>query len=356
MIDPANSDHVLTSDWFNIWESFDGCRTWRIRLNGIHQLVPFTIACDPHSADNICYGCADMGMFNSQDCGRTYSKEFGICGANSIAFAHKTPHRAYAVGGKCGIQLMISEDGGAKWRYSKYRGLPPLGQKPGQHGIYTVAVDPTTDYVYVCVSGEIASGKGGVWRSTDGGDTWSWFSQGMEGANAYYKEAEFSGGGPALWPDQLVFGADGSAVTFGPRTGKMFYLDKATGRWAHVNVWNQGGKYTLAADPHSPGRFLMCEQGRIVELTNGGKTVNWFLEGSTSLAYAIAFDPHTPGLVVAATDDAEDVCVSRDGGRHWTCLDRGMTVPTGTQYKLVLDRKRLFVLTRGSGVWTRTLD
>ena len=66
--------------------------------------------------------------------------------------------------------------------------------------------------------------------------------------------------------------------------------------------------------------------------------------------------PFTPGLVVASTADAEDICVSRDGGRHWTCLDGGMDVPTGTQHKLVLDRRRLFVLTRGSGVWVRTLE
>lgn len=355
MVDPRNPKHVFTTDWFNIWESFDGCRSWRIRLNGIHQLVPFTIACDPHSEHNISYGCADMGMFNSQNGGRTYQKENGICGANSIAFSHKTPHRAYCVGGKVGIQLMISENGGARWCYSKYRGLPNLGQKPGQHGIYTIAVDPTTDFVYACVSGEVAPGKGGIYRSRNGGDDWEWFSKGMEGMKDYYKTSEFSGGGPALWPEQLVFGPDGSAVTYGPMNGKSFYLERETGVWKHVNVWNKGGKFTYAADPHVPGRFLVCEQNRIVELVDGGRKINWYLPGSTGLGYALAFDPFTPGLVVASTVDAEDICVSRDGGRHWTCLDRGMEVPTGTQHKLVLDRGRLFVLTRGSGVWTRKL-
>ncbi len=355
MVDPRNPDHVLTTDWFNIWESFDGCRSWRIHLNGIHQLVPFAVVCDPHSPDNISYGCADMGMFNSQDGGRTYRKENGICGANSIAFSRKTPHRAYCVGGKNGIQLMISKDGGAKWRYSQYRGLPKLGQKPGQHGIYTIAVDPIDDSVLVCVSGEVTPGKGGVYRSRNGGDDWEWFSKGMEGIKEYYKPTEFSGGGPALWPEQLVFSPDGSAITYGPMTGKTFYLERQTGTWKHANVWNKGGKYTYAADPHMPGRFLLCEQGRIVELTEGGRKINWWLRGSAGLGHAIAFDPFTPGLVVASTVDGEDICVSRDGGHHWTCLDRGMEVPAGTQHGLVLDRGRLFVLTRGSGVWTRKL-
>ena len=356
MIDPRDERHVLTTDWFHIWESKDGGRNWRTRTNGMQQLVPFTIACDPNSPCNIAYGCADMGMFCSTNLGATYFKEHGICGANSIAWAHKAKHRAYAVGGKVGIQLMITENGGAKWRYSARRGLPPLGQKEGQHGIYTIAVDPTTDDVYVCVSGKVAKGKGGIYRSTDGGDSWTWFGEGLSSAPDFYQESEFSCGGPALWPEQLVFGPDGSAITFGPKTGKMFYLDRAAGRWEHVNVWCKGGAFTVAADPHVPGRFLMAERGRIVEFTEGGRKVNWYLPGSGGLGYALAFDPFTPGLVVSTTLDAEDICVSRDGGRHWSCLPGGMDVPTGTQHGLALDRKRLFLLTRGSGVWMRNLD
>ena len=355
-IDPRDENHILTTDWFHIWQTFDGGRTWRTATDGMQQLVPFTVACDPHSPDNISYGCADMGMFNSQDGGRSFKKEHGICGANSIAFSARTKGRGYAVGGKCGIQFMITEDGGAKWRYSKYAGLPKLGQKAGEHGIYTVAVDPLTDDVYVCVSGKVGPGKGGIYRSKDGGDAWTWAGNGLSWGGDYYKPTEFAFGGPALWPEQLVFGPDGSAVTYGPVTGKMYWFDRAKDEWVHVNVWNKGGKFTLAADPHRPGRFLLATEDHLTELTEGGRKVSWYLKGSQGLGYALAFDPFTPGLVVASSADAEDICLSRDGGRHWTCLTKGMEVPTGTQHKLVVDRKRLFVLTRGSGVWTRNLD
>lgn len=354
LIDPKDPQHLLTTDWFQIWQSFDGGRTWKTSANGIHPLVPFTVVCDPNSPDNISYGCADMGLFNSQDGGRTFRKEHGICGANAIAFCTRAKHRGYAVGGKVGIQLMITADGGKTWRYSAGKGLPKLGQKDGQHGIYTVAVDPTMDWPYLCVSGRLAPGEGGVYRSTDGGDTWEWFSRGMDG-DRYYKPSEFAFGGPAHWTEQLVFGPDGSAVTYGPFTGKMYCLDREAGVWKTLPCWNKGGAFTVAADPFVPGRFLMAVENEIVELTDGGAKVNWHLAGSRGLGYAIAFDPFTPGLVVASSSDAQDICVSTDGGRHWTCLSQGMEIPTGTQHKLVVDRMRLFVLTRGSGVWTRTL-
>lgn len=355
IVDPKNPDHILTTDWFQIWQTFDGGRTWRTAADGIHPLVPFTIACDPNSPDNISYGCADMGMFNSQDGGRSYRKEHSICGANSIAFCFRAKHRAYAVGGKVGIQLIITEDGGRTWRYSAGRGLPALGQKDGQHGIYTVAVDPATDWPYLCVSGRVAPGAGGIYRSKDGGDTWEWFARGMDGDARSYKASEFEFGGAALWPDQLVFGPDGSALTYLPYTGKMYCLDSKAGEWKKLPCFNKGGCFTIAADPFAPGRFLMACKDFVMEFTDGGRKVNWQLAGSKGLGYAIAFDPFTRGLVVASSSDAQDVCVSTDGGRHWTCLQQGMDVPTGTQHKLVADRMRLFLLTRGSGVWTRTL-
>ena len=355
IVDPKNPDHILTTDWFQIWQTFDGGRTWRTAADGIHPLVPFTIACDPNSPDNISYGCADMGMFNSQDGGRSYRKEHSICGANSIAFCFRAKHRAYAVGGKVGIQLIITADGGRTWRYSAGRGLPALGQKDGQHGIYTVAVDPATDWPYLCVSGRVAPGAGGIYRSKDGGDTWEWFARGMDGDERSYKASEFEFGGAALWPDQLVFGPDGSALTYLPYTGKMYCLDSKAGEWKKLPCFNKGGCFTIAADPFAPGRFLMACKDFVMEFTDGGRKVNWQLAGSKGLGYAIAFDPFTRGLVVASSSDAQDVCVSTDGGRHWTCLLQGMDVPTGTQHKLVVDRLRLFLLTRGSGVWTRTL-
>ena len=49
------------------------------------------------------------------------------------------------------------------------------------------------------------------------------------------------------------------------------------------------------------------------------------------------------------------VSVSRDGGRHWEVLEGSERVPSGCSSKVLVDRGRLFYLSTGSGVFTRTL-
>ncbi len=108
-----------------------------------------------------------------------------------------------------------------------------------------------------------------------------------------------------------------------------------------------------AADPFVPGRFLIATANGIVEYVDGGKTFRGTLPGSVGLGYALAFDRHRRGVIATLSRDREDICISHDGGAHWSVLPGGLRVPTGTTHRLILDRGRLFIHTRGSGVWMR---
>ena len=352
-VDPHDERHFITTDWHQIWESKDGGRNWRTATDGIHPLVPFMVSCDPFSPQNILYGAADMGLYTSHDGGRTYTHSVAISGANSAAWSRRRKGRVYACGGKFECSVIISDDAGRCWRRSRHEGLPPLtSTKAGGYGVYTVAVDPSTDWVYVCVSGKVGPGKGGIYRSADG-DVWHWFGKGLPVADRFYKSAEFEGNGGAGWMDFLVFSADGSAMTVGWHGGNAYYLDRNAGEWKRAA--EEVAKCSLAADPFVPGRFLCLKTNRLLEYSDGGRQVS-VLAGSAGLGFNIAFDRCTKGLVVANSSDRADICVSRDGGRHWSVLPYGASfLPTGNMCDLSVDRERLFVLTRGSGVWVRDL-
>ena len=364
-VDPFDPAHWLATDWFDIWETLDAGRTWRSRVIGMSQLVPFAIACDPHSPDNILYGMADVGMSISHDGGRTFHGGVPTGGANSIAWSPATPGLAYIVGGKRGVQFLRTRDGGHKWDKPRGEGLPAFrtGTQTNaekEFAAYTVAVDPVTDRVFLCVSGPSGPQGGGVWASSDQGETFTRLSEGLPEGRNLFKSWEFDGGGEAGWTPQLVFSPDGSAV-LSILDGHCYSLDRAANRWEPTSLQNPWCSRTIAADPFRPGRFLSAQGAALSESTDGGRTwrdVKW--QASTgrtrarTFGWCVAFDAHVPGLVVGANRDC--ILVSRDGGATFDELPDGLNYPTGVRRCLVVDRGRLFGLTRGSGVWTRDID
>ena len=351
-VDAYNPDHWLATDWFTIWETFDAGRNWKTRIRGMMQLVAFTVACDPNNSDNICCGIADMGMSVSQDGGRTYHPIMNVLGANQIAFFPHHPGAAIATGGKMPrIDLVVTSNSGKEWRGSRKAGLPDLTK--GEHGAFTVAVDTSTDFAYLTVSGPIGKDGGGIYRSRDFGDTWEWFGDGLPQGEDLFKNHEFNYGYWAGWPPEIVFSPDGCAVCSASKTGQMFFLDVEAGEWRPIDgMENHHNIMRIAADPFAAGRFLMGGSP-LKESLDGGRTWGPVAGGDGTGGFSVAFDAHDRGLAVAC--GKEGVFVSRDGGRKFTMLEGGLDVPTGIRLLVFVDRRRLFFVTRGSGIWTRRL-
>ena len=362
-VDPRDRNHWLATDWFEIWETLDAGKTWTSRVNGISQLVPFMVACDPHSSTNILYGFADLGLSASHDGGKTFHSIFTAYSAyaNSISWSVRTPGLVYCVGGKSGVPFKRTRNGGRTWQTPTKAGLPAFREgspvvSTNEIAAYTVAVDPTTDEVYLCLSGPSGPNGGGVWKSGDQGDSFTRFSGGLpEGINLF-KSSEFEGGGEAGWGPQLVFSPDGSAVLSTYR-GACYALERGgeTPGWVPTtSITNAACYRTIAADPFAPGRFLAAYGDRLLESTDGGRTWHRLQITGWRSSSCVAFDAHVPGLVVAANKNA--IIVSRDGGRTFSDLEGGLDYPSGIKRCVAVDRGRLFGLTRGSGVWVRDLE
>ena len=367
-VDPRDAAHWLATDWFEIWETLDAGKTWTSRVNGISQLVTFMVACDPHSSTNILYGFADLGLSASHDGGKSFHSVYTKYAAygNSLSWSALTPGLAYSIGGKAGIKFERTRDGGRTWETPTKAGLPAFrsgspGNDPEQEiSAYTVAVDPTTDWVFLCVAGPSGENGGGVWVSADQGESFTRTSEGLPEGKNLFKYAEFAGGGEAGWGPQLVFSPDGSAV-LSTWDGTCYTLERDGGmRWAATtSITNASCYRTIAADPFAPGRFLAAHGDRLLESTDGGRA--WRTLVATNApssgwrsSVCVAFDAHTPGLVVAANKNA--IIVSRDGGRTFSDLAGGLDYPSGVKRCVAVDRGRLFGLTRGSGVWVRDLE
>lgn len=349
-VDPTDSNHWFTTDWYDVWETKDAGANWTTRVKGMMPLVTFDVKCDPNDPSRILYGVADVEMLYSKDGGkRFYRPRNGNPYANCLVFSSRTKHRVAGCGGN-NQTLSISEDGGITWKsLADKSGLP---QKTKWYDVfaYGVAFDPLDDTLYAIYGGPVEAGKGGVYRSQDGGETWTFFSEGLPAGARLFKDFKYTDG-PA---NQLVFSSDGSGILRAPKIGKFYRLDRDAGRWVEM-PYDAREEAVPVPDPFVPGRFLLPGRKGVRESLDGGLTFHPYLsvpKGPT-MAQGIAFDPHRCGRVAVAT--YASVCLSDDGGLTWRVLPGGLDIPTGSYRRIVIDRDRLFFITNGCGVWMRQL-
>src|SRR5215475_12397109 len=169
-----------------IYKSFDGGKTWtHLGLRDAQQISAILV--DPQNANRLFvaalghpYGPnAERGVFRSLDGGRTFSKVLykdQHTGAVDLAFAPNNPQVVYAVlwqarqgpwenGAFSGPEsgLFKSTDGGTTWSQLS-GGLPTFAQGLGRIGIAIAPSDPARMYALV----EAREGPG-LYRSDDAG-------------------------------------------------------------------------------------------------------------------------------------------------------------------------------------------
>jgi photosystem II stability/assembly factor-like uncharacterized protein len=172
--------------WGNgIYRSTDAGKTWQHQWKTRGQIG--TIVVDPKNAD-IAYAAVlgspfgpgvDRGVYRTTDGGRNWKKVLyrnAETGASDVALDPSNPRIVYAglwqaqrrpwtmTSGGPGSGLFRSADGGDTWTELKSHGLPA-----GPWGKVGVRVAPSNPkIVYALIEAE----NGGLYRSNDGGETW----------------------------------------------------------------------------------------------------------------------------------------------------------------------------------------
>ena len=154
LIDPRDPDRIVFAAGFKwgrtdgLYVSRDGGRNWVTRIDTINNVVPFALACDPHSPDNVLFGLADHVLLASNDGGKSFRGKFftddathSVNDATDIAWSARRPGRAYAVGGKSWWMMGVTDDGGRNWRWLTLDGLTRDRAIPGKGGVFGVAAE-----------------------------------------------------------------------------------------------------------------------------------------------------------------------------------------------------------------------
>ena len=304
----------------------------------------------------------------------------------SVAVAESDPNVIYVGGGEKSLRgnvspgwgMWKSEDAGRTWR--------GLGFEGGQHIPRMVVHPRDEDVVYAAVLGHAfgPNADRGVFRSTDGGDTWEHVLFVSEDAGAFELEMDptnprilyasiwnvrrtpysFSSGGPGssiwkstdggdTWTD--ISGAEGfpdgvwgiSAVSISPadpdrvyalvenEDGGLFRSDDAGATWERVSArrdLRQRAWYftRLGADSQDPDKVWVLNV-RLWVSTDGGRT---FESVPTPHAdhHDIWIAPEDGDRIVIADDGGAQVTF--DGGETWSTY---MNQPTAQFYRVTTD-------------------
>jgi len=263
---------------------------------------------------------------------------YGTSGITAIAVHPRVRTRVYAAAGNPGITagegLYRSDDGGATWT-EKTHGLPP---RVRDADIESIAADATTN-VYVTIIGS------GVFRSTDNGETWS-----------------LSLASNVVW-----------TLAVDPVSGSVYATNGNAVARFDGNTWTTGqalpGFATkLAVDPND-GRTIYASTGEALYRSSDGAQ-SWQKVYSQRSVGPIAIDAN--GVVYAGTNDiyntsASLLAKSSDHGATWSDADGDLHTVSilGTRVEaLAVDgatlvasmRTRMYRSTDAGAHWTKVVD
>lgn len=308
-----------------VWKSNDAGKTWSHMGLDDSRHIP-RIRIHPRNPDLVyaavlghLYGPNEQrGIYRSEDGGATWSRVYSVgpeAGAVDLAMDPTNPRILYASfwrvlrtpyslesGGE-GSGLFKSTDGGDTWtELSGNQGFPaaPLG-------IIGITVSPTNpENLYAIVEAE----KGGVYRSRDGGETWTRTNEQRDlRQRAWYYTRIYAD--PASEESVYVVNV-------------RFHHSKDGGKTFSTIDTPHGDNHDLWIDPADPLRMIQANDGGANVSNDGGKTWSPQSNQPTAQMYRVSTDNDFPYRLLGGQQDNSAIRIrsrSTQGGsitrRDW---------------------------------------
>jgi photosystem II stability/assembly factor-like uncharacterized protein len=286
------------------------------------------------------------GVYLSTDAGKTW-RSMGLTNVGEIGRIVIDPHdpnhvvvaafgQEWTPGPDRGIY--VTTDGGQSWRKSLYvndhTGAIDVAMQPGNGQVLFAAMWQALRRPWTLHDGGPDSG---IYRSTDGGETWTRLHDGLPSGNVGRIGLAIAPSDP-----ERVYALLEAPIG----KGTLFVSNDLGHHWQEVSdnhAYNVRGFYftTLEVAPDDPDRIYFLGF-QLAESDDGGKTAHVIDESVHVDHHAMWIDPTDPKRMIQGNDGG--AYLSLDGGRSWRFLD-GM--PIEETYMVAADSRTPYDLCTG---------
>jgi len=345
-----------------VWKTTNGGTTWESIFDHQASASIGDIAVAPSNPDIIWVGTGEAnnqrssswgdGVYKSENGGKTW-KNMGLKRSEHIGRVIVNPKNPeivfvaaagplWGAGGDRG--LFRTTDGGRTWKNVK---------KIDAHtGFTDVIFDPINADVIYAASFQrerrpytyVGGGPGsGIWKSIDGGDTWTKLTEGLPKVEVGRIGLDVSRSNPNIVYATIETRVTGNGASQGNTEASIYRSDDRGGSWQKMGTgfsypWYMG---QIRVDPTNPDRIYFMGVSLQVS-TDGGRTFHPTASAAHSDHHAMWIDPTDPDHLIIGCDGG--VYISHDRGRT---VDFVPNLPISQYYAIATDMRQPFYYVYG---------
>jgi photosystem II stability/assembly factor-like uncharacterized protein len=336
-----------------VWKTTDAGRTWFPIFDGQPTGSIGALAVAPSNADIIYVGSGEGlrrpdlstgdGIYKSSDSGKTW-QHLGLRDGQQITniiVDPQDPNRVFVAvlghpyGPNSERGVFRSTDGGGTWQKILY--------KDDDTGATDLAFDPQNPQILYTdmwssrrppwTTGSPLEGhSGGLFKSTDGGETWNPLSKGLP-TNAQGLGRIGFGISPSS-PNRIY-----ALVDAAPEVGGLYRSDDAGESWQRVNheerIWGRGSDFAwVRVSPENPDIIYICNTSTY-RSTDAGVNFTAIKGAPGGDDYhTVWINPENPRIILLAADQGATITVN--GGETWSSW---YNQPTAQFYHVITDNQ-----------------